>query len=275
MPKFEVHKPESRRTDSRESTGARNHRLIIPSRNLLIAALPQFEVNELIAAAYGVHLKSREIVYEGGDEIEYAYFPIDCVISSLALLEDGSTVEIAMTGREGLVGIPALVGGGRALHWTRVSVTGAALRISKAALEEQASQSEALHRVVLRSYRGLFNQICQRSVCNVRHSLLQRLCVWLLMMHDRVGHDELPLTQEEIASYISVRRAGVSVASQMLQSMHGVASRRGKIVILDRDTIEHAACECYEAMRKQFEPFDPTKGGGGNRSIAGEPLQAR
>ena len=255
MPKLEVPKTDATRTASRESTGARSLRLIIPSRNLLIAALPQFEANELTAAAYGVHLKSREIIYEGGDEIEFVYFPIDCVISSLALLEDGSTVEIAMTGREGLVGLPAVMGGGRALHWTRVSVTGAALKISKAALEEQANRFDSLHRAILRSYRGLFNQICQRAVCNVRHSLLQRLCVWLLMMHDRVGQDELPLTQEEIAARISVRRAGVSVATQMLQSMHAITSRRGKIVILDRHTVEHTACECYEVMRKQFEPL--------------------
>jgi len=230
-----------------------NHKLIIPTRNLLIASLPRVESNELVSATHAVRLKARDIIYEGGDEIEYAYFPIDSVVSSLALLEDGSTVEIAMAGREGLVGIPALIGGGRALHWTRVSGAGTALKISIAALEEQANRQEALHSAILRSYRALFTQICQRSVCNVRHSLLQRLSVWLLMMHDRLGRDELPLTQEEIASRISVRRAGVSVATTLLQSMHGIASRRGKIVILDRGTLEHAACECYEIMRKDFD----------------------
>jgi hypothetical protein len=109
-----------------------------------------------------------------------------------------------------------------------------------------------VHSAILRSYRSLFTQICQRSVCNVRHSLLQRLSVWLLMMHDRIGRDELPLTQEEIASRISVRRAGVSVATTLLQSMHGIASRRGKIVILDRETLEHAACECYRMLGDDF-----------------------
>ena len=236
----------------REVPDWQNQRLIIPTRNLVIASLPLAESNELVSATQAVHLKLRDVIYEGGDEIEYAYFPIDCVVSSLAILEDGSTVEIAMAGREGMVGIPALIGGGRALHWTSVSVAGAALKISIPSLEEQANKHEALHSAVLRSYRSLFTQICQRSVCNVRHSLLQRLCVWLLMTHDRVGRDELPFTQEDIASRISVRRAGVSVATTLLESMHGIASRRGKIVILDRGTLEHAACECYEITSKDF-----------------------
>jgi len=239
--------------ERRSSAGAGSGNLIIPARNLLIGSLPHEAANDLTDAARAVQLKLREVIYEGGDEIAFAYFPIDCVVSSAALLEDGSTVEIAMTGREGLVGIPALIGGGRSLHWTRVSIGGKALKISIRALEEQAKRHEALHRVILKSYRSLFTQICQRSVCNVRHTLLQRLCVWLLMVHDRVGRDELPLTQEEIAARISVRRAGVSVAAAMLQSMHGIATRRGKIVILDRGTLETTACECYALLRKDFE----------------------
>jgi len=231
----------------------RGPKLIIPTRNLLVGSLPQNVANELVAASHPVHLKPRDLIYEAGDEIGLAYFPIDCVISSLALLEDGSTVEIAMAGREGLVGIPALIGRGRALHWTRVSVGGSALRISVAALEALGNRHEALHRGILESYRDLFTQICQRSVCNVRHTLLQRLCVWLLMLHDRVGRDELPLTQEEIAGRISVRRAGVSVATTMLEALHGITSRRGRIVILDRGTLEHTACECYEILGKRFE----------------------
>src|SRR5215475_1065920 len=134
----------------REVPDWQNQRLIIPTRNLVIASLPLAESNELVSATQAVHLKLRDVIYEGGDEIEYAYFPIDCVVSSLAILEDGSTVEIAMAGREGMVGIPALIGGGRAVHWTSVSVAGAALKVSIAALEQQANKHEALHSAILR-----------------------------------------------------------------------------------------------------------------------------
>lgn len=250
MDKFERLKKSKYRAPTRRDQKDRGS--VVPTRNLLLASLPPQVTHELVSLGQGVRLRAREMIYESGDEIELLYFPIDCVISSLTLLEDGSTVEIAMTGREGLAGITALVGGGKAMHWNRVSVPGTALRISKSAIEAASGKSEVLHLAMLRSYRHWFRQICQRSVCNMRHTLLQRLCVWLLMMNDRVGRPELPLTQDEIASYISVRRAGVSVATSLLQSMQGISTRRGRIVIVDRDTLEQQACECYEIMKRQF-----------------------
>lgn len=266
-----VVKSSAKENEVRRKVDRRSPKLLVPSRNLLIGSLPQNQSNSLIAAARGINLKAREMLYEGGDAIDYNYFPIDCVIASLAILEDGSTVEIAMTGREGLVGMPALVGGGRALHFTSVAIPGAALKIPTSALEAQFKQNPALQSAVLRSYRGLFTQICQRSVCNVRHTLLERLCVWLLMVHDRVEDDVLPLTQEDIAGRISVRRAGVSVACSMLQSMHGIASRRGKIVILDRDTLEHVACECYQVMKSEFSASE----GAGKTALEKSALSVR
>ena len=238
---------------SSEAVKASRTKLIISTRNLLLASLPRAAANSLVEASKPVQLAAGDVIYEDGDEIDHAYFPIDCVISSLALLEDGSSVEISMTGREGLVGLPALIGGGRALHWTRASVGGTALRITTIELRQQFNVSEAIHVAILRAYRSLFTQICQRSVCNSRHTLLQRLSVYLLMMHDRVDGDDLPMTQEEIASRISVRRAGVSTAGSMLQAMHGIASHRRKMAIVDRAVLENAACECYRILRQDFE----------------------
>jgi len=237
-------------------------KLVIPTHNLLIASLPHTDSAELVHASRAVRLQMGDVIFEDGDEIEHCYFPIDCVISSVTLLEDGSSVEVSMTGREGLVGLSALIGGGRALHWTRASVRGVALRIPTVELRQLFHASESIHRSILRAYRSLFTQICQRSVCNSRHSLLQRLCVYLLMIHDRVESDELPMTQEEIASRISVRRAGVSTAGSMLQAMHGIASHRGTIAITDRGVLENAACECYRILRRDFE------NAGGNMSSA-------
>jgi len=228
-------------------------KLVVPARNLLIASLPHPDCSELIQAARPVHFSVGDVIYEDGSEIDYAYFPIDAVISSLALLEDGSSVEVSMTGRESLVGLPALIGGGRALHWTRISVAGVTLRIPTTDLRRLFNSNQSLHSAILRAYRGLFTQICQRSVCNSRHTLLQRLCVYLLMMNDRLDSDEIPMTQDEIACRISVRRAGVSTAGSMLHAMHAIDSRRGKIVIVDRAVLENTACECYRVLRQEFE----------------------
>jgi len=227
--------------------------LVIPTHNLILAALPPAETNSIVAAAKAVHLSPADVLYEGGDEIDYLYFPVNAVVSAMGILEDGSSVEIYMSGRESIVGLSALIGGGRALHWTKVSVGGAALRVRAISMKELFRKSEPVSDGIMSAYRSLYTQICQRSICNVRHTLLQRLSVWLLMMSDRVGSPALPFTQEEIASRISVRRAGVSVAASMLQAMHAITYNRGKIMINDRSAIEHAACECYRVMAQNFE----------------------
>ena len=226
--------------------------LVIPTLNLVLASLPQPDLIPFIAATKPVQLNAGDIIYEGGDEIEHVYFPVSCVVSAVAILEDGSSVENYMIGREGVVGILALIGGRRALHWTRASAGGSALSILPRTLQDLFDRSVAVQSGIMRAYRHLFTQICQRSVCNVRHSLLERLCVWLLMMSDRLGSDHLPFTQEEIANRISVRRAGVSVAASILQAMHAISYHRGKIVITDRDVIERTACECYLILSQDF-----------------------
>ena len=241
-----------RRERQSEAANDATAKLIVPTHNLVLAALPHREANALVSLAKPLFMEAGDVVYEDRDKINHVYFPINSVFSSLAILEDGSSVEVSMTGREGIAGLAAIIGGGRALHWTRVSVPGAALRLRAESVREFFLKSEAIHEAVLRAYRGLFTQICQRSVCNVRHSLLQRLCVWLLMIHDRVAANELPFTQEEIASRISVRRAGVSVAASMLQAMHAISYRRGRIVITDRHAIEQTACECYPVLNQDF-----------------------
>ena len=235
-------------------SGLSDKNLVIPTRNLVIGSLPHTEVNKLVSALMPVHLEAGDEIYTSDNEIDDLFFPVDSVVSSLALLEDGSTVEISMTGREGIVGLSAIVGRGRALHWTRASVRGVALRIPRSSIQEIFTKSEAVQNAVLRAYRNLFTQVCQRSVCNTRHTLLQRLCVWLLMMQDRLEADSLPFTQEEIANRISVRRAGVSVAASLLQAMHGISYQRGKIVIVDRGVLETTACECYETLGQEFRP---------------------
>lgn len=225
---------------------------IVPARNLVLDALAASELQQILSASKLIHLNQGDTIYDAGDEIDYLYFPTNSVASALALLMDGSSVEIFMTGCEGIVGVSAFVGSADAVHWTRVAVGGAALRISATIARELFKSSETLHSVGMQAYRNVVTQISQRSVCNIRHSLIQRLCVWLLMMHDRAQTDALPFTQEEIAKYISVRRAGVSVAASRLQAMHAISYHRGSLVITDRDVLEYNACECYRAMAHDF-----------------------
>ncbi|HEU4509892.1 MAG TPA: Crp/Fnr family transcriptional regulator, partial [Pyrinomonadaceae bacterium] len=178
-----------------------------------------------------VNLSTNQVLYEQGDQIDTVYFPLDSVISGLVIMEDGTTVETSMIGKESLVGISAILGSGKSRQWTWVLLSGSALAMDAKTLERSFIQNEAALRAFLHSYRHLVTQVSRRCVCNTRHTILERLCCWLLMIHDRVGGDNLKLTQEMIASRLGARRAGITVAAGMLQEMHAIEYRRGQLHI--------------------------------------------
>ena len=205
--------------------------------------------NRFAASLTVVSLHINQVLYEQGDQIEYVYFPLDAVVSSLGITDDGTTVETAMVGREGLLGISAILGSGRHKHWNWVTIDGKAVRVKANLLETLFLEDEAALRLLLRYYRSLMTQASQRCICNTRHSLLERLSCWLLMIHDRAGSDDLRITQEMMASRVSARRSGITVAAGVLQDMGAIECRRGKLHILDRQALEEVVCECYSAMR--------------------------
>ena len=207
----------------------------------------------LLPELKAVTLTTNQVLYEQGDQIDTVYFPLDSVVSGLVIMEDGTTVETSMIGRESLVGISSILGSGKSRQWTWVLLSGNALALDAKTLERSFVQNEASLRAFLQSYRDLVTQISQRCVCNTRHTILERLCCWLLMIHDRVGGDDLKLTQEMIASRVGARRAGITVAAGILQEMHAIEYRRGQLHIKDRQVLERAVCECYNVMRRQFK----------------------
>lgn len=200
-----------------------------------------------------VSLERNQVLYEQGDTIEFVYFPIDCVVSSLAIMEDGTTIETSMIGPEGVVGISAILGSGisRQWHWTLVS--GIALQLEAKLLDRLCLKNEVALKSLLRFYRSMITQVSQRCVCNTRHTVMDRLCSWLLMLHDRIGDGNLRLTQEVIASRLGARRAGITVAAGTLQAMQAIEYRRGQLHITDRELLERVVCECYEIMRSDFK----------------------
>ncbi len=159
---------------------------------------------------------------------------------SLSIMEDGTTIEISMVGKEGVVGLSALLGGGSSRHWTRMCIGGTVARLSTSALEHTFVSNEGALKHIMRSYSSLITQVSQRAVCNARHTVLERLACWLLMIHDRVGGENLRLTQEAIASRLGARRAGITVAAGMLQSIGAIEYRRGQLHIKDRVGLERS-----------------------------------
>lgn len=208
---------------------------------------------DLIPELRVVSVAVNQVLYESGDKIDFVYFPLDSVISGLAIMEDGTTLETTMVGRESLVGISSILGSGLSRQWMWTTVGGNVIQLEARLLDHIFVHNEATLKLLLQRYRSLMTQVSQRCVCNTRHTILERLCCWLLMIHDRVGGSNLRLTQETIAARVGARRAGITVAAGMLQEMQAIEYRRGQLHIHNREILEQAVCECYAIMQADFK----------------------
>jgi CRP-like cAMP-binding protein len=238
-----------------------------PSQNKLLSHLLAADADFLLSQIRIVKLAFNDIIYEYGDSIDDMFFPLDSIVSALSIMEDGTTIEISMVGNEGVVGLSALLGGGVARHWTRMCIGGTLARLSARALDRSFVSNENSLKYIMHSYSSLITQVSQRAVCNARHTVLERFACWLLMIHDRVGGENLKLTQEAIASRLGARRAGITVAAGMLQSAGAIEYRRGELHIRDREALESVVCECYPVMKAEYEGAKQTAASRGRGEI--------
>ena len=225
----------------------------LASKNQLLKELLSIPAigSDLLAELRVVSFTTNQVLFEQGDKIDYLYFPVDCVASGLAIMEDGTTLETSMVGCESVVGISTILGSGLSRQWVWVTVAGQALQLESRVLDRLLVQNETALKALLKSYRSLITQVTQRCVCNTRHTIMERLCCWLLMIDDRVGGNNLNLTQEMIASRVGARRAGITVAAGMLQEMKAVEYRRGRLHIINRSVLERTVCECYNVFKSE------------------------
>jgi len=232
----------------------------LASRNELLRqllAIPTVE-NYLLPEFRTTTLSVNQVLYAQGDRIDFVYFPVDSIASGLVIMEDGTTLETSMAGRDSMIGVSTILGTGVSPQWIWVTVAGTALQLESRLLDKLFVQNETALKLLLKCYRSLVTQVSQRCVCNTRHTILERLCCWLLMIHDRVGSSNLNLTQEMIASRVGARRAGITVAAGLLQEMKAIEYRRGQLHIQDREVLEHTVCECYNIMRNESRFIPPS-----------------
>jgi CRP-like cAMP-binding protein len=169
------------------------------------------------------------------------------VISHLHILEDGGTTAAAIIGREGLIGLSALLDTGPS-YWAQVTVGGSALRVKTDVIKEEFRNGNSIQYLILRHLGTRLAQLSQKAVCNSRHLLEERFCTWLLMILDRTREDEVALTHELIAQHLGARRAGITGACNALREAGIISYRRGLMAVTDRQKLESVACECYRAL---------------------------
>lgn len=223
--------------------------------NKILTALPQKELTNVRGQLEDVYFEKGEVVYAIGDTIRYAYFPVTGLFSLISNTEDGSTAEIAMIGKEGMVGHSVILNHGIASYEVSVQVSSYALRIKAGVLEEEFQKGGVLQELVLRYLDLLIAQVSQLTICNRYHVLEKALSRWLLIAQDLGNSQSLNLTHESISQALGVPRTGVTMAAGALQRAGLIRYSRGKIVILDRTQLEANSCECYRIIHNETQQF--------------------
>jgi CRP-like cAMP-binding protein len=223
-----------------------------PSINRLLAALPEHEYRRLEPHLINESLSIGTVLQEASEKIETFYFPTSALISLVNILSNGTTTEIGIIGRTGIVSLSGLIGDGYSGERAIVQMAGDSLKISAAILRQEFERGGELQQVLLNYAQTRLKELSQLAVCNRHHTIEERLARWLLTVQDLTQNDELPLTQEFIGQMLGCRRSGVTIAAGTLQKAGSINYTRGKIHILNRQALEETACECYQLFHNNF-----------------------
>ncbi len=216
--------------------------------NRFLNALDDGEFARLAAHLQTISFKSGEVVYQPENHCNYIYFPETAVFSQINTLESGKTVEIAMIGHEGVIGLSSILGRKPNNFCTQTLISGSAFRISAKIFSREFVESSAFQSSFFEYLNSYILQVSQRAVCNNHHRIEHRFATWLLMLADRSRKDNLFLTQEQIAAVLGVQRPSVTCIAQNLRSTGTIDYVRGRI-ILNRWKLEETACECYSVVK--------------------------
>lgn len=224
-----------------------------PRQNHLLSALPIAEYERLLPHLEPVEMPLGEVIYEPGGELRYVYFPANCIVSLLYVMENGASAEIAVIGNDGIIGVALFMGGGSMPNRAVVQSAGLAYRLRGHQLMKEFNRYDEMLHLFLRYTQALITQMAQTAVCNRHHSVDQQLCRWLLLSLDRLPSNVLIMTQELIANMLGVRREGVTEAAGKLQRANLIHYCRGRITVLDRPGLEERACECYHVVKAESD----------------------
>jgi CRP-like cAMP-binding protein len=222
--------------------------------NLILDCVDDPTRDRLLQHTVPAEIARGDDLFVPGETMTRVLFPCSGVVSLQARMLDGNTIEVATIGREGIVGLPVLLNGGRAGNIDAVcQVGGRALEMSAEDLERLARTEEAFMTILLRYSQALFNQLMQAAACHGLHSVTQRFARWLLQTADRMLGNDLLLTHQMLANMIGTRRASVSQIARKLLSAGLIDYGRGRVSIVDRDGLERITCECYQVVRAEYE----------------------
>jgi CRP-like cAMP-binding protein len=245
----------------------RRYRAALPNDTAMSKALGEARTNQLLGALQAesrkriephlvpVKFKLGAVVCEAGGLLKHAYFPQGSVLSLLTVLENGSAIETANIGREGAFGLFAAMYSRVSFNRCIVQLEGRMVRCPIELLQSEFRNSEHVRDLFVSYSETLLSQVQQTVACNAMHTTEERMCRWLLMMHDRAEGESLTYTHEFLAHILGANRKSVTLAAQSMQAAGLISYRRGTIQVLDRQGLEKASCECYAIVRERFDAF--------------------
>ena len=227
----------------------------IVHKNQLLGAFEPEVLRRILSHTQPAVFKLGDVVCEAGGELTHAYFPQGCVLSLLTVLENGSEIECANIGREGAFGLFAAMYSRNSFSRCTVQLEGAMLQCEIGYLHTEFEKSAHLQNLFVSFSETLLAQVTQTVACNSLHTIEERLCRWLLMMHDRAEGAGLTYTHEFLARIMGANRTSVTLAAQSLQNKGLIIYRRGLMQVLDRPGLEAVSCECYAVVKARFDAF--------------------
>ena len=221
--------------------------------NRILDSLPDSDAAGIARELEDVALNIRHTLYHANEPITHIYFPVNCVLSVLAVMRNGAAVEISTIGYEGLSGSQLVFGAERPESSMICQVAGDAKRLPTPVFLHYFESSKTFRRLVYAYTESLFNFMGQSIACNRLHTLNERCARWLLSTQDRVGADQFFLTQEFLAIMLGTSRPAITVAAGALQEAGLISYHRGHVVIRDREGLTNASCECYQVTARSIE----------------------
>jgi CRP-like cAMP-binding protein len=225
----------------------------LPYKNRILASLPKAEISRLAPHLSPLPLPIGKTLQTPDEEITYGYFVESGLASVVIEMANGNTVETGITGKEGIVGIPVLLGTRSMPTRTFMQIAGAGFRIKADRLKEEFERSGTLRKQINSYVQAYLVQTAQTAACNRLHDIAERLARWLLMCHDRMESDTFSITHEFLGHMLGTPRSTVTLAAGILHKAGLVDYSRGRVVIRNRKGLEKAACECYRTIRKEFD----------------------
>lgn len=223
--------------------------------NRLLGALEPASRKRIDPHLESIAFKLGDMVCDAGGLLKHAYFPQGSVLSLLTVLENGAAIETANIGREGAFGLFAAMYSRVSFNRCIVQLEGHTVRCPIEVLQDEFKNSEHVRDLFVSYSETLLSQVQQTVACNSMHTTEERMCRWLLMMHDRAGGESLPYTHEFLSHILGANRKSVTLAAQSMQTAGLISYRRGTIQVLDRAGLEKASCECYAIVKARFDAF--------------------